>query len=176
MTRAALLLPSLLLAACTVGELPAPGGGGDDVGNGCVDVLAANLLQDAHLHVAGGTDNHDLDCTTSGCHSKTTPGTDAPVFRFGGTIYQKDGTTPAAGGVVTFTVAGMAPMPYYADKGGNFYVMDGDGLPDPFNGAVAASTCPDIRKMVGVVTTVNCGNGSACHALGGAGGKMTIGL
>ena len=32
------------------------------------------------------------------------------------------------------------------------------------------------RKMVGVVTTVSCGNGTACHAAGGAGGKMTVGL
>ncbi|HEY0195640.1 MAG TPA: hypothetical protein VGC42_31215 [Kofleriaceae bacterium] len=194
MTRAALLLPSLLLAACTVGELPsnggtgsgsgsgvdAGGGGGSDAGgnaNGCVNVLSADKIPDAHMHPgSGNSDNAGKDCTASGCHLA---GGGGPEFRFAGTVYQKDGKTPAQGAAVVFTAdSGTAYNAAYTDKGGNFYVMKGDtaSLPDPFSGHVATTTCPDIRKMGGIVTSTSCTAGGMCHGPGGTGGVMTTGL
>lgn len=188
MTRAALLLPSLFLVACTVGERSAGGGGGDDGSGsgsgsgsnqpGCVDALTADKLQDAHMHTAGGSDNHGQDCTAMGCHKIGATGTDAPAFRYAGTVYAADGTTPSMGGVVTFTpMAGGDPIPYYTDKGGNFYVMMDDGqLPSPFSGNVAATTCPTIRKMSSQVTDNEGCTGTSCHSTGGGGGTLTVGL
>jgi hypothetical protein len=191
MTRTALLLSSLFVAACTVGEIPDknPATPGTDAGsgsgttdgganaNGCVDRLPPPAA-DAHSHLAGGGTNAGMDCTLGGCHKKGALGAGAPEFRFAGTVYKADGTTPTVGAVVLFT-SGAKKTPFYTDSAGNFNIRaDDPSLATPFsNGNVSVTGCPTIHPMGGLVTEgtplVGCGS-SGCHGPGGTGGKLTL--
>lgn len=173
MTRAALLLPCLFAAACTVGEFPDNPGGGTDAGgdgggsqaNGCVDKLAPPA-QDAHVHATGGT-NAGMNCQqATGCHGTDPAG---PVFRFSGTVYEADGTTPSPLSVVLFD-NGTKKVPFYTDSAGNFNVpMTDTTLPNPFTGGIVSATgCPTIKSMVGKVSEGGCTT-TSCHTPGPAG-------
>jgi hypothetical protein len=191
MTRTALLLSSLFVAACTVGEIPdknqsnpgidaGSGSGTIDGGgvgsNGCVNRLLPP--GPAHVHAAGGGTNAGLDCTVGGCHKKGATGTGAPAFRFAGTVYKADGTTASQGAAIVFK-SGATTGAFYSDDAGNFSVLDGDtSIPTPFSsGNVSVSGCPTIHAMGGTVTEstppIGCGT-LACHAPGGGGGKLTL--
>lgn len=177
MTRAALLLPCLFAAACTVGEFPDNPGGGTDAGgdgggsqsNGCVDRLAPPAIE-AHKHAAGGGTNAGTDCNVTGCHGG---GGGGPVFTFTGTVYEADGTTPSVSAVVLFKTADKS-IPFYTDDAGTFHVPATDTtLPNPFSGNVAVTGCPTIHAMAGIVTAQTC-NGTDCHSAGGTGGKLIL--
>jgi hypothetical protein len=189
MTRTALLLSSLFVGACTVGEIPDknPATPGTDAGsgsgttdgganaNGCVERLADPQL-DFHPHGGVATaSNAGMDCTVGGCHAVPL-GTNAPEFRFAGTVYKADGTTPSVGAVVLFTT-GAKKTPFYTDKAGNFNVRADDvTFAKPFTqGNISVTGCPTIHAMGGNVTDAKSGCGSnLCHGPGGSGGKLTL--
>lgn len=179
MMRTALLLSSLFVAACTVGEPPkgasgtdaGTAGGDGATGNGCVDRLA--LPDPAHVHLAGGGTNAGQGCVVAGCHLASAPGTNAPGYQFAGTIYKPGGTTPNAG--VTVTVKSMTTNMTTAaitDDAGNFSISAGS-LMMAFPATVNASACPTLTPMVSQLSQGggNC-TSAACH--GGTTAAVTL--
>jgi hypothetical protein len=174
MSRTALLLSSLFVAACTVGELPTnrdnpgPGGGSNTmpdaampVGNGCVGRVAAT---DAHLHTAGNTDNAGKSCMVGGCHLKGNTGTGASAYQFAGTVYKADGVTPNPGVNIRIKPAnGGAGGTLVSDKGGNFSAGDGS-IMMAFPATTDVSACPTIMPMSAQIVAGGGGNCNGCHA------------
>ena len=184
MTRAALLLSSLFVAACTVGDIPRTGGADDtpgiDAGTtpgtdaGPVASLCVNRLtpaDPAHVHAAGGTHAGE-GCMQAGtgCHANGGAG---GQFQFGGTVY-KPGTAkiPSAGATVRVKSAGGTVLDMITDDAGNFHIAAGS-LPMPFPAMVTATACPTITPMGGALVQGggNC-TSAACH--GGATGVVTL--
>ena len=191
MTRTVLLVSCLFAAACSVGEVgPGNTGGpgtdagaqtdaGGPTGNGCFTRLAPP--GDSHPHSAplniNNPTNAGENCVAAGCHLKAQPGSGAPPYQFGGTVYKTGGTAPSAGAVITLKGGGKTTM-VYSDTAGNFGVPDDGTLPNPFTGSVTVSGCPTISSMVSQVapgTGVSGCGGTACHIGAGAvGGKIIL--
>lgn len=185
MTRTALLLSSLFVAACTVGDFPRTGGADDapgtdagnnpgtdagPVGNGCVARLAP--ADPAHVHTVGGTHAGE-GCLVAGCHLNNALGTGAPGFQFAGTIYKPGAAkTPSAGATVTVKSAAGLTTAAITDDAGNFHIAAGS-LQNPFPALVNASACPTLTPMAGSLVQGggNC-TSAACH--GGATGVVTL--
>mgnify|MGYP001598311426 CR=1 FL=1 len=181
MTRAALLLSCLFVAACTIGELPPTGGNpGTDAGNsgtdagpnanGCVDRLAPPQLV-AHLHggVPGAT-NAGQRCVTAACHG--TGGT-GPLFQAAGTVYKPDGTTPSAGVYVRIKTGTTTVAMGVTDNAGNFNILTGVTFPSTTD----ATACPNVAPMATQLVQAGAvpgGDCNGCHVVGGATGKITI--
>src|SRR5258708_234928 len=92
MVRIVVIL-SLCLAACDVGDLPGLGGdagSGDGGGNGCVAVSATP---------PDGHHNPGMGCMSAAqCHNTALGlGVGAPAYTYGGTVFKPDKTTPYAG-------------------------------------------------------------------------------
>jgi hypothetical protein len=136
------LFLSLLLAACSVGEV----GGGGDAGptNDCVARLAP--AGPKHQHVAGGTSNQGLNCIVAGCHLNNQLGTGAPGYQFAGTLWATGATTPSAGALVRIK-AGTMTLMTYTDEDGNFSFPAGS-LPGTFTANTDVTACPTVTKMV----------------------------
>jgi hypothetical protein len=177
MLRTALLLSSMLTAACTIGDLPANrGGGGVDAGgggqidappqqgNGCVDRLTPPGMAHDHGGVAGVTHAGE-NCIVAGCHANNALGTGAPGFQFAGTIYKAGTTTPNAGVNIRVT-SGTTVLTSVTDTAGNFSIMAGS-LQGTFSATTDISACPSITPMV---TKLVSGGGpganscNLCHA------------
>jgi hypothetical protein len=179
MTRTALLLSSLWVAACTVGELPEASNNqgtdaGGEMGNGCQNRNAAPDPPHDHGGVAGAT-NAGMSCVASGCHLEGATGTDAPAFEFAGTVYKTGAVAPNAGVIITITkVADGTTASAITDTAGNFHVPAGM-LAGAFPATVNVSACPTISKMVGQLaadTGPSCNGGGTCH--GATAGKIVL--
>jgi len=180
MSRTALLLSCLFVAACTVGEIPSNRGtGGTDagntqvdaapVGNGCVNRAIAG---DPHIHTAGGTANAGQSCIVAGCHLNNQGG--GPGFQFAGTVYKADGTTPSAGVTIRITGAGGASTTAITDTAGNFSLGAGT-LMAAFPATTNVTACPNVAPMAGQLVQGGGGNCNSCHAkVGGTTGVITI--
>jgi len=180
MTRTALLLSSLFVAACTVGEIPRTGGADDTpgtdagnpgtdggaVGNGCVNRAAADV---PHQH-AGNVTHAGENCMQAGaCHAQGT----AQPFQFAGTLYKSDGTTPSAGASIRVKpMAGGAGITLLTDTAGNFSVAAG-ALPMAFPALTDATACPTVKPMVGSLAQNGGGACNSCHVVGNA-GRITL--
>ncbi len=195
MTRTALLLSSLFVAACTVGELPTAGGGntggnntsgvdagsppGTDAGgahaNGCIDRIVPP--GGSHTHLAGGGTNAGLGCVVAACHLASNPGPNAPGFQFAGTVYKPDGTTPSTGVTIQVKSPGGTVAIGVTDDAGNFNIMQGS-LQQAFPATTNVTACPNLTPMVGQLVqagTVTGNNCNGCHVVGGsAGSRITI--
>lgn len=179
MTRTALLLSSLFVAACTVGELPKNGAGGGDIagpdaGNttGGTDggIKANNCVNrivppgGAHLH-AGGATHAGEGCLVAGCHLANNPGAGAPGFQFAGTVYKPGaGKIPSTGVTVQVKSAAGMVVTGVTDDAGNFNILAGS-LPNPFPATVAVTACPTLTPMSSSLVQGggNC-TSAACHA------------
>jgi hypothetical protein len=184
MTRITVIVSLFFASACDVGTVLANqgGGGADGGGSGSGSGGGSNCSNlvtpapDAHTHLAGGTSNAGLACMDAGCHNSATPGTNAPVYSFAGTVYtDATGATPAAGSTV-FVTAGATTKKLLADKDGNFYI-EAALFPAPTNTATAntqATQCPTVTPMVGALVQGggNCSTTGACH--GGSQGKIHL--
>jgi len=174
MTRAALLLSSLFVAACTIGELPNSGGGnpGTDAGNtgidapkqnsnGCVDRIVPP--GGAHPHVGGGVTHAGEGCVVAGCHLANNPGAGAPGFQFAGTVYKPGTTTPSTGVTVTVKANGGATATGVTDDAGNFNIP-ANSLPNPFPATVSVTACPTLTPMASSLAQGggNC-TSTGCH-------------
>lgn len=192
MTRAALLLSSLFVAACTVGELPRsvggdgtqgtdagtnPGTDGGQAANACVDRVPAAQADAAHDHsaAAGGGTKAGQACLNAGCHAANNPGAGAPGYQFAGTVYKPGGTIPSVGATVRVKSGpGVQAPPYLTDSAGNFHIPAG-ALMNAFPGAtVNVTACPTVAPMV---TPLAQGDGNCakagCH-VAGATGPITL--
>lgn len=168
------LASSLLLAACTVGEVGTAnntgvdGGAGADGGsnaNACVDRLAA--ADPPHTHIAGGTSNKGLNCIVAGCHLNNSLGAGAPGYQFAGTIYAAGTTNPSAGALVRIK-SGTMILKAYSDADGNFH-FDAGALAGQFTATVDVTACPTVTPMVTQLVGGNGGGAGAnscnlCHA------------
>lgn len=191
--RIALLLSSLALAACTVGEIgTSNNNGGTDAGskgtdagsnmgvdpNACVDRLASPDA--AHTHTAGGTSNKGMNCIVAGCHLNNSLGTGAPGYQFAGTVYAAGTTNPSAGAVVRI-VSGTTVLQTYTDADGNFHFPAGS-LSGAFNANTNVTACPTVTKMSGALVGgngtgggANSCNSASCHAVpGGATAPISL--
>lgn len=166
--RSALLVSSLFVVACSVGEVVGNtsdgGSDGSGMGSACLDrIMPAG---EAHVHsaAAGGGTNAGMGCVISGCHLASAPGTDAPGFQFAGTLYKPGGTTPNAGAVIRVKSSAGMEVKGYTDSAGNFSISAGV-LMNPFPATTNATACPTTTPMVGSLTTGggNC-NAAGCHA------------
>ncbi len=170
--RIALLLSSLALAACTVGEVGtanntgADGGTGTDGGstmgtdpNACVNRLASPDA--AHTHAAGGTSNKGMNCIVAGCHLNNSPGAGAPGYQFAGTVYAAGTTNPSAGAVVRI-VSGSTVLQTYTDADGNFSFPAGS-LSGNFTATTNATACPTVDKMVTTLSGTGGGGANSCN-------------
>jgi hypothetical protein len=160
---------SLLLAACSVGEVGSTAMMGGDAGptNDCVTRLMPPGAK--HLHAAGGTSNQGQNCIVAGCHLNNQLGTGAPGYQFAGTLYQAGGTTPNAGAQVRIK-AGTMTLTAYTDEDGNFSFAAGS-LAGAFTANTDVTACPTVTKMVTPMVGGNGGGGGAnscnlCHTTG----------
>jgi hypothetical protein len=173
MTRSVVLM-SALLGACTVGEVPIGGGGGDggtsmDVTAICSPRVASPAQAHQHATAPQGT-RAGTGCLDPGCHGPVNPG--SSQFGFAGTIYKTiDGAAPAPGVTVhifkddTKTSLGSA----VTDSAGNFIIRDLTLTAFPYK--TLASGCGpvkpnDILPMIGTINNAerNC-NSANCHAI-----------
>jgi hypothetical protein len=168
---------SLCLAACDVGQLPGAtgdggGGSGDGgSGNGCITATDPAQAPDGHH-------NPGMGCmSAAGCHNQALgTGTGAPAYSYAGTLYKMDKTTPYAGATVIVTLGG-AEKKVTAANNGNFWLVPGvAGLDAPTNTATAntkATACPNINPMAGALTQGggDC-NKSGCHTPGAGQGAI----
>jgi hypothetical protein len=174
------VISSLCLAACDVGQLPAIGatndsgtGGGDTGGNGCIDL--ATDIPPGH-HVPPMTQG----CMSqAACHNEALGlGTAAPAYTYAGLVYKADKTTPA-GGATVIVKLGAAEKHVTVSDNGEFALVAGvAGIDPPSNTAPAntsATACPSLTPMVGVLTQ---GGGdcakSGCHTPGVGQGVIYI--
>lgn len=163
------LFLSLLLAACSVGEVGGTASGGPDAGpmNDCVARLAPPGPK--HQHLAGGTSNQGQNCIVAGCHLNNNLGPNAPGYQFAGTLYQAGGTTPSAGALVRIKSGAMTLMTY-TDEDGNFTFPAGS-LAGQFTATTDVTACPTVTKMVTQLVGGNGGGGGTnscnlCHTTG----------
>lgn len=175
MTRIALLLFSSLIAACTVGKLPANGDGGTGIDAmadlGCVNRVTP--ASTAHDH-GGGVTNAGLDCQQGGCHAAGGAG---PTFQFSGTIYKADGTTPNVGATIRIKpVGGGAETVMVSDEAGNFSLALDPANPVPLPAVTDTTACPKVTEMVGdLVVGANGGACNNCHRTpGGTTARITL--
>jgi hypothetical protein len=119
----------------------------------------------AFQHPAGignGNSNAGLACVSSGCHLDGGQG--APLYQFGGTLYNTDGVTPSAGATVAVTSGGVTKT-MVTDDAGNFYLDKGLGFANPFPAVARVTACPTITQMAGNLI-VGGGNCNGCHTTG----------
>lgn len=181
--RIALLLTSLLFAACTVGEVGtsnnnAPDGGtkpgtdGGATGNGCITRAAASP---PHPHTLGGGTNAGQNCLMVGaCHlNNNNSGPDAgPPFQFAGTVYKSDGKTPNPGVTIRIKpVSGGAGGIMVSDEAGNFSLGVGSVMM-AFPATTDVTACPTVSAMVSQVVANGGGACNSCHVAGGAAGTV----
>jgi hypothetical protein len=172
MSRIALLLPCLFVAACTVGELPTSRNGAAEVdagalpidaaanANACIDRVAVPAVAKIHSPEAGGGTHAGDNCLQGGCHSQAETNRH---FQFGGTVYKADGVTPNPGVTIRIKPARGGPAgTMVSDDAGNFSLVAGQ-LMMAFPATVEATACPNVTPMVSQVAA---GGGGACSSAG----------
>lgn len=162
---------SLCLAACDVGELPGAtsdsgGMGMMDTGNGCAP-LAATVPTGHH---PADHESRTTGCmSAAGCHNAALGlGAGAPEYSYAGLLYKADKTTPFGGATIVVKL-GAAQKSTITSDNGEFYMVPGAaGIDPPTNTATAntsASGCPNVLPMAGILTAGggDCNKGG-CHA------------
>jgi hypothetical protein len=167
------VIVSLLLAGCEVGELPGLGGdGGADGGSGCVAVSTT---------IPSGHHNPGMGCMSAGqCHNQALGlGPAAPAYSYGGTLYKADKVTPFPGATIIIKL-GNAEKKVTAADNGNFWMVPGvAGLELPtvaMRAQTTATACPNMLPMVGTLGAGDgdCNKAGACHAPGSPQGAVWI--
>ncbi len=142
MVRLVVVISSLFLAACEVGEIPEVtsdgGGSADGMGNGCVDVVSPAAAK--HIHAAGGTSNAGQQCLNAGCHAAGT----AQPFTFGGTVFTASDGNTAKPGTTIKVKSGATTITAISDEDGNFYGTQTVTFPADTLG----TACPTVAVMV----------------------------
>ena len=179
----AALTSSVTFVACDVGSVLAnssgDGGGSGSDESVCAAAATGMLIPTPHTHALGGSANTGSACVASGCHGDGSNG--APIFNYGGTVYNAGATAGAAGIGVLITLSGVTKQ-YVTDAEGNFYAEKGDphALDAPTttnqantkvcNGTAAATPTP----MAGSLGAAqgNCSASGTCHGTGGSEGKV----
>jgi hypothetical protein len=166
------LLTSLLLAACSVGEVGtvnnnAPDGGngsgdGGGSGNGCVDRITP--AGDAHEHGGTGGPTHaGENCIQSLCHLNSNLGPNAPGYQFAGTLYVAGTTNPQAGATVRIKPATGAALATVTDAAGNFHFPAGS-LSGTFSAATDVTACPTVTSMVAQLVSGGGAGANSCNS------------
>jgi hypothetical protein len=160
---------SLCLAACDVGELPnltGDGGGDSGGGNGCIDVAATPPAGHHTPVMAQGC------MSAANCHNAAMGlGTGAPAYSYGGVLFKADKTTPYAGATIIVTLGSAEKKAVVSDNGEFFMVPGVAGLDPPTNTMTAttkATACPSAPVAMGGVLTAGGGDcqKSGCHTPG----------
>lgn len=162
------LLTTLLLAACTVGEVGTANNVGGDGGttdggskdpNACVNRLSP--ADPLHMHAVGGTSNKGQNCIVAACHLASSPGTGAPGFQFAGTVYNTGGATASAGALVRI-VSGTTVLMTYTDTDGNFY-FTAPALMGTFTANTNVTACPTVTPMTTQLVSGGGGGANSCN-------------
>lgn len=168
------LLPFCMIAACNVGDMGGPSGGGgsdamtDGRGSGPMWVDAPpgqGPAADCRQPVTGYADGHHntgRNCLDS-CHNHG--------FTLAGTLYTGAfNNTGYAGATITIKDSANRTVDVVVQADGNFFTAQ----PIAFPAVVMASSCPYGTKMTAQVTNGAC-NTSGCHAqTGGAAGQIHL--
>ena len=171
--RSAILLFCLLVAACSVGEVPAnniaPDGGGPSGGD-CVNRFSPP--GPAHINEDGLGTNARMGCVEANCHGQPL-GPGAPQWQFAGTVVKPGGTTASAGATVRIKSAAGTVIEAVTDDAGNFSIPAGT-LPNPFPATVTVTACPTTTAMVSAIAQGqnDCNASGTCH--GGAQGPINL--
>ena len=195
--RKTIVLASLLLGACSVGEvstnqqvpLDGPIGVVVDAPLSANCATRATPAAAAHKHTNGGTSNQGQGCVEAGCHNIQTLGTGAPGFQYAGTVMQLSAQTLGNAGItVTFTTnpvgGGGVTVTTTTDTDGNFYYppplgnATGTLIPNPFPMNTKVDVCPNpnptpMSDPVGVGQG-DCNAGGTCHGVGGGQGAILL--
>lgn len=181
MTRSKVLLPGLLLAACSVGEYgqTMQGTDGNNMGGDDRDLCVnrAATPAPAHDHTAAGANpagpRAGLGCmAVGGCHGAQ-PG--STQFTIAGTAYKEQtaATTPAAGATVRLFMPGTKKSlaTTVTDAAGNFYLsvpitFPASGLETDITDC---SSTPNIQPMIAPIrmNEGNCASSDSCHVVPG---------
>lgn len=172
---------SLCLAACDVGQLPGVTGDGGgsgtmDTGNGCAELVAPAPAG----HHPDGHESKTMGCmSAAGCHNEALGlGAAAPAYSIGGLLFQADKTTPYGGATIVVKI-GAAEKRAVASDNGEFFMVPGvAGIDPPSNtatGMTSASGCPNVAPMAGLLVQGggDC-NSAACHAPGSTQGVVYL--
>lgn len=173
--RSLLVASSVVIAACSVGEVPinnvGPDGGmtGSNA-TGCIARVTPPAP--AHNHDDGGGTNARKGCVEANCHGQPL-GPGAPQWQFAGTVVKAGGIQANAGVTVQIQGATGAPISTVTDDAGNFSFPAGT-LPNPFPATVTVTACPTITSMVSALTQGqnDCNAGGTCHS--GAQGPVNL--
>jgi hypothetical protein len=175
------LLPSLLLAACSVGTFGEEPVGGDAISSTddrdiCVDKVAAPAAGHQHTAIGAGVGpqaagpRSGVGCMApGGCHGAQ-PG--STQYAFAGTAYgELGGTTPLGGVTVRIFKAGTKKSVGKAvtDAAGNFYIT-GTFTDFPYETDITGcGSNPDIIPMISPIRAneANCASSDACHIVPG---------
>ena len=147
---------------------------GSDGDPDCVDRKSADAT---HQHKDGNGSYAGVSCVESQCHLSTALGVMAPAYHAAGTVFEADGTTPAAGVTVRFKpLSGDATEAIaITDDAGNFFVPHSS--PVPFPAIPEVTGCPDLRRMIEGALDPSYGSCAVngCHSLDSGRGPITLG-
>lgn len=176
MTRILALL-TVILGACTVGEVPPVGGGDDDGGGTDVTTVCAQrnaTPATAYSHTTAPTGPRaGQGCIAGGCHLTGQTGTGAGAFTSAGTVYTDiNGTAPATGVTVHLYKDTASLANAVTDNAGNFVIRTPlAGFPyKTLVSGCGPATPNDIKKMGGTIAAAaqaNCNGGAGCHGVPG---------
>lgn len=172
---------SLCLAACEVGELPdltGDGGGSGDAGNGCIPLAEAAAVPTGHH--PPDHESRTMGCMSAGgCHNAALGlGVGAPEYSYAGLLFKADKTTPYGGASIVVKMGDKLAQAMAADNG-EFAISPGAAGLDPptlqMTAMTEASGCPNVAPMVGLIVQGggDC-NSAACHAPGSLQGVVYL--
>jgi hypothetical protein len=158
-----IVIISLCVAACDVGELPGLTDSGMGSGGACPPIAST---------IPVGHHNEGMGCmSAAACHNQALGlGVAAPAYSYGGTLYKADKVTPFPGATIIVKMGSAEKKVTSADNG-NFWIVPGvAGMEPPTNtmtGATEACAGPNSLKMVGILTAGggDCNKG-LCHTPG----------
>jgi hypothetical protein len=173
MMRIGILLVSLVVTACDVGDVgtsnnnnTADGGGMTADFNACVDRRTPADVP--HKHTDDQTSHKGQNCIAANCHLNSSLGALAPGYQFAGTLYAIGGTMPQAGAAVRIK-SGTTVLTAYADADGNFFFPAGS-IMGSFSANTNVSGCPSMTSMVGLLVGGSGAGGAnscnLCHTTG----------
>jgi len=165
------VISTLILAACDVGEIPGAGGGGDGGGGGGDGGSGSgSSCENVAATPPAGHHNPGMGCrSAAACHNAQLGlGTGAPEFSLAGTVYKDTaGTMPYPGATIFVTINGMKKKTIAADNG-NFWFVPAlvPGPTTAMTGMTSASACPNTTPMSGLLVAGG-GDCNNCHRASG---------
>lgn len=160
-------LVAVLLAGCSVGEVPIGGTPGTDGGTSALVCADRGIGGIAHIHADGGGTNAGTNCMDGvACHG---PGGAGSPYTAAGTVYKAGGIEPNPGAIVRIRSGGQS-YSAVADDAGTFRFTQTITFPAETD----VTACPNQVPMIQPLGAADgaCSRGG-CHVVG-AEGQITF--